>query len=138
MPPQKYPEPTVGVLIFNPQGELLLVRSHKWRGLYVVPGGHIELGEKAQEAARREAFEETGLEVYDLEFLLWQEFIYDPGFWRRRHFLFLDFAAKTRTTTVTLNDEAESYVWVRPEQALEMPADPYTLVAVREYLRRQA
>lgn len=39
------PEPTVGALIFNPQGEIFLMKSHKWRNKYVIPGGHIELGE---------------------------------------------------------------------------------------------
>jgi len=26
---QKYPEPTVGALIFNPKGKILLIKSHK-------------------------------------------------------------------------------------------------------------
>jgi nucleoside triphosphatase len=42
---QHYPEPTVGALIFDPAGRLFLMRSHKWAGKYVVPGGHVELGE---------------------------------------------------------------------------------------------
>jgi nucleoside triphosphatase len=29
---QKYSEPTVGALIFNPEGKVLLIKSHKWRG----------------------------------------------------------------------------------------------------------
>lgn len=38
---QHYSEPTVGALIFDPAGRLFLMKSHKWGGKYVVPGGHV-------------------------------------------------------------------------------------------------
>ncbi|MGQ9832760.1 MAG: NUDIX domain-containing protein [Candidatus Villigracilaceae bacterium] len=136
MSDQRFPEPTVGVFIFNQRGELLLLRSHKWPGAYVVPGGHVELGERLEEAARREVREETGLEIRDLEFINFQEFIYDPAFWKRKHFIFFDFAAKVEDTRVTLNDEAESYIWVDPLQALSLPLDSYTRRSVEMYLQR--
>ena len=123
MAEQFFPEPTVGVFIFNPSGELLLLKSHKWPGRYVVPGGHVELGEHIEEAAVREAKEETGLDIYDLEFILFQEFIYDPSFWKPRHFIFFDYAGKTQSTGVQLNDEAEEYIWVRLEAAVQLPLD---------------
>jgi hypothetical protein len=50
MPDQIFPEPTVGAFIFNAEGKLLLLESHKWPGRYVVPGGHVELGERLEEA----------------------------------------------------------------------------------------
>jgi len=136
MADQYYPEPTVGALIFDPQGRLLLVRSHKWRGRYVVPGGHVELGERLAEALVREAKEETGLDVYGLEFLCFQEFVYDDHYWKRRHFIFFDFVCRTASAAVQLNGEAQEYLWVRPEEALNLPLEPYTVVAVREYLKR--
>jgi len=135
---QIFPEPTVGVLIFNPRGELLLLQSHKWRGKYVVPGGHIELGETAAEAVRRETKEETGLDVEDIRFLCWQEFIYDELFWRPGHFIFLDYTCKTMGGPVVLNDEAEAFVWIDPHRALaELDVDPYTAISIREYLKRK-
>jgi nucleoside triphosphatase len=136
MAEQQYPEPTVGALIFNPEGKLFLMRSHKWWDRYVVPGGHIELGETVEEALRREVKEETGLDIYDIQFLMLQEFVYDDAFWKRRHFLFLDHVCKTDGTDVTLNDEAQAYVWVSLEEALDLPIDSYTERAIRHYLRR--
>lgn len=136
---QQYPEPTVGVLIFNSRREILLVKSHKWRGKYVVPGGHIELGETAVEAARREAKEETGLEISDIRFLCWQECIYDRAFWKARHFVFLDFTAYMNGGEVILNDEAQDFVWIDPGMAIkQLEIDSYTLVSIKEYMRHRA
>jgi nucleoside triphosphatase len=132
MEKQNFPHPTVGALIFNPEGKMLLVRSHKFHDKYVVPGGHIEVGEKMTDALIREAKEETGLDVYDLEFIFFQEFIQDESFWKNMHFIFFDFACKTDSSDVVLNDEAEAYVWVTLEEALTMNVDAYTINAINE------
>jgi len=137
VPDQIFPEPTVGAFIFNTKGELLLVQSHKWHGKWVVPGGHVELGERLEEALHREAKEETGLDIYDIEFINFQQFVYDPAFWKHRHFIFFDFACKTDNTDVLLNDEAQTYVWVVPEKALEMDIDGYTETSIRAYLAKK-
>ena len=136
MADQIFPEPTVGVFIFNRQDELLLLKSHKWPGMYVVPGGHVELGERLEEAVLRETREETGLDIYDVEFINFQEFIYDPSFWKRRHFIFFDYAGRTDSTDVQLNDEAEEHVWVRLEEAIRLPVDAYTRVSIDKLLER--
>ena len=68
MTEKKYPEPTCGALIFNPVGKIFLMKSRKWRDKYVMPGGHIELGEKIEDALKREIKEETGLDIFDIEF----------------------------------------------------------------------
>ena len=117
---------------------MFLMRSHKWRDNYVVPGGHIELGETAEHALTREVKEETGLYIYDVEFLCFQEFIHDDAFWERRHFIFLDYVCRTDSTDAKLNSEAEEYVWVTLEEALRLAIDPYTRVAIQEYLKRGA
>jgi nucleoside triphosphatase len=131
---QAFPEPTVGAVIVNPKGEIFLMKSHKWKGKYVVPGGHIELGETMEEALTREVKEETGMSIYEPKFLLFTEFVYGKEFWKKRHFLFFDFAAKTKSTKVKLNDEAEEHIWVKPKVALTLPVEPYSLSAIRKYL----
>src|SRR5438034_9510417 len=70
---QVYPEPTVGALIVNKEGRILLTKSHKWFDKYTLPGGHIEVGETMKEAVIREVKEEVGLDVEVVEFLLMQE-----------------------------------------------------------------
>lgn len=52
---------TATVYIFH-QGKVLLL-FHKKHNLWMPPGGHVELNETPDEAARRETFEETGVEI---------------------------------------------------------------------------
>jgi nucleoside triphosphatase len=135
MPDKAYPEPTCGALIFNKDGKIFLMKSHKWQNRYVVPGGHIELGETMEQALRREIMEETGMEIYDIRFINVQEHVYAEGFWKKKHFIFIDFACKTDSTEVTLNSEAQEYVWVQPKDALKLPVEPYTRKTIEEYMK---
>lgn len=137
MAEQRYPEPTVGALVFNREGKLFLMSSHKWRGKWVVPGGHIELGERMEDALRREVKEETNLDIYEIEFICFQEFIYDERFWKRSHFIFFDYACRTDSTDVRLNEEAQEYTWVALDEALTLPVEHYTAVAIRAYLQKK-
>jgi nucleoside triphosphatase len=134
MAEQQFPEPTVGALIFNKEGKIFLVKSHKWNNKYVMSGGHIELGETMEMALIREIKEETNMDIYDLEYIGYQEFINDPIFWKKRHFIFFDFSCKTKNTDIKLNSEAEEYVWVFPEEALRMDVEPYTIKTIKHYL----
>ena len=56
------------VLVICQYGEEWLLTNHKKRGLEF-PGGKMESGETLEQAARREAFEETGAIVGELTFL---------------------------------------------------------------------
>lgn len=52
---------TGSAIVIGPRGVVLL--KHRRLGLWLQPGGHIEAGESPWEGARREAIEETGLEL---------------------------------------------------------------------------
>lgn len=136
MAKQQYPEPTAGALIFNPDGKILLMKSHKWKGKYTIPGGHIELGETIEDAVKREIKEETGLDVYDIEFLMLQEFVYEKAFWKKRHFIFLDYTCKTNSSDVHLNSEGQEHIWVSPRNALKLPIPQSTRKVIKEYLKK--
>lgn len=131
---QQFPEPIAGTFIQNYKGEIILIKTHKWNGKYCVPGGHIEVGETIEQALKREAKEEMGLDVYEPKFLVLHEYLPDGSFHKSRHFLFLNYLLKTDSTEVTLNDEAESFVWVKPKDALKLPLEHYTKKTIEEYL----
>ncbi len=50
---------TASVILVGPKG--LCLHRHKRLGIWLQPGGHIDPGELASDAAMREAFEETGM-----------------------------------------------------------------------------
>jgi len=60
------PLPVAGTLVVH-EGRVLLTRRHadagRGAGLWVYPGGFVEAGETAEEAALRETLEEVGLEA---------------------------------------------------------------------------
>src|SRR5213593_1885646 len=134
---QVYPEPTVGALIVNNEGKILLAKSHKWFDKYTLPGGHIEVGESMIEAVRREVKEEVGLDVEVVEMLLVQEAIFAPEFYKKRHFIFIDFYCKSKDQQVKLDqDEIQHYIWVYPGAAYNLKLDSFTRKTLDRYLAR--
>ncbi|KEY59036.1 NUDIX hydrolase [Serratia sp. DD3] len=54
----------VGVIIVNPQGQILLgKRCSSHAPFWSIPGGYLEAGETFEQCAQREVAEETGLEI---------------------------------------------------------------------------
>ena len=132
---QQYPEATVGALVVNPQGEVLIVQSSKWGNKLTVPGGHIELGERAEDAIKREVREETGLEVEPVKLLLVQQAIYPVNYFKHEHFIFMDYLCETTDSHVRLDGrELQEYLWVNPQKALNLDLEEYTRNFVNEYL----
>jgi ADP-ribose pyrophosphatase YjhB (NUDIX family) len=112
---------TVGALIFDSEGKVLMVRTHKWSNLWGIPGGKIKWGETAEEALRREIKEETDLEIRDIRFILVQDCIHSKEFYRDTHFVLLNYVCQCEgEPLVKLNDEAREFRWTNTEQALTM------------------
>lgn len=77
-----YPIIAIGatIIVYNEKNEILLNRRTD-TGTWGIPGGAMEPGEVAEKTARRELYEETGLEVEDLKLidvLSGQEYFYVP------------------------------------------------------------
>ncbi len=137
---QIFPEPTVGALIQNDEGKVLLCSSHKWPGVYTVPGGHVELGETCEQALVREVVEEVGLKIKVLDLLSILEVIYPQEFWKRAHFIFFDFLCKMEGDQEVQVDarEIQSTIWVNPRDALSLNVDRYLRHFISRFLDRSA
>ena len=62
----KNPFPTVDVIV-GIEGRIVLIKRKNPPHGWAIPGGFIDYGESAEDAARREVREETGLEIDRLE-----------------------------------------------------------------------
>jgi len=84
---KQFPKVVVGCFIFNDKREVLLVKSYKWPGKWVVMGGHIEWGETIADTCVREVKEEVGLNVKFVRVIEVTEFIFSPDFHDQKHFI---------------------------------------------------
>lgn len=128
-----YPLATVGALVVGPSGRILLIKTHKWKGSWGVPGGKIDYGETMKEALLREFKEETGLELFDVRWGPVQESVNSHEFYKDAHFILLNFIARSRSETVTLNEEAEAFAWVTVDDALSYDLNTPTRRLVEFY-----
>jgi phosphoglycolate phosphatase-like HAD superfamily hydrolase/ADP-ribose pyrophosphatase YjhB (NUDIX family) len=118
-PSTERPVATVGALILNREKKALLIRTHKWSDLWGIPGGKIQRGESSEAALRREVMEETGLTLSSLRFVEVQDCIDSEEFFRPAHFLLLNYLAHSEGDTVVLNEEAQTFQWIDPREALK-------------------
>lgn len=79
----------VGVVAFNEDGKMLLVKQYRKaidKVILELPAGKLEVNEEPRETALRELQEETGYLAEKLEYLL--EFYTSPGFSTEKIYLF--------------------------------------------------
>jgi phosphoglycolate phosphatase len=133
------PVATVGALIFRGgTDEVLMVRTHKWSDLWGIPGGKIKLGEGSEDALRREIMEETSLQIDQISFVLVQDCIHSPEFYRDAHFVLLNYTCRaTGAPQVRLNEEAREYLWTDLNRALALPLNQPTRRLVETVLRQR-
>ncbi len=132
-----FPKVTVGGFVVADDGTILVVRSHKWRDLYVLPGGKVDWGESCEDAFIREVFEETQLKVANVRFALVQEAIFLKDFFENKHFVMHDYIADLapgfHKEDVVLNHEAQEYLWVTPDEMRKLPTIKEMIVLLDYY-----
>jgi len=136
---QKYPEPAVSALIIAPTGQVLFIQSPKWGNRWSLPAGHVELGERTEDAIVREVKEETGLDVKPIELLTVQEAVFPVEFHERRHFISIDYLCRVQDPRIELDGlELHGCLWVDPDEALDLDMLHLSRNVLVEYLARIA
>jgi mutator protein MutT len=124
------PAVAIGVFIRREDGRLLFIRRAKdpGKGKLAPPGGFIDIGERAEEAVRREIREEVGIELDEIEFLA--SFPNEYHF-REVTYPVLDFfftAVAREGSQASALDDVASFAWLPPE---EVPAQEIAFPSMR-------
>jgi len=116
-----YPEmPIVGVGALIQDGEryLLIKRAAEPdAGFWSIPGGLVEVGEKVEDAAVREAKEETGLDVEVVELLgVVDKIVRDEDSRIKFHFVIVDYLVTPKGGSLRAASDALEARWVKAEE----------------------
>ncbi|MBU1599338.1 NUDIX hydrolase [bacterium] len=115
----KHPYPTVDIIIKIHNGILLIKRKNPPFG-WALPGGFVDYGESLEDAAVREAKEETGLDVE----LLSQFHTYsDPNRDQRMHTISTVFIAKAEGEPKPGDDAKDLAIFQKDSLPEEMAFD---------------
>ena len=113
-----------GAIIRDSQGKVLLMRRSpletSMHGMYELPGGKLEEGERPEDAARIEALEETGLPIVNLQAL-------DPHIDHNMQKIYHGFTADIdpqHKGDVVRSEEHDNHMWIDPQEALDMEGHP--------------
>ncbi len=104
------PFPTVDIIIETAPGEIVLIKRKNPPYGWAIPGGFVDYGESLEEAAKREAKEETTLEVKLIE----QFHTYsDPRRDSRQHNISTVYIASAKGSPRAADDAAEVSIFTR-------------------------
>jgi 8-oxo-dGTP diphosphatase len=133
---REYPDapiPTVGAIVFNGERVLLGQRGKEPnKGRWTLPGGAIELGETARQAAEREVREECGITVQAGDVVEVLDIIRrDDSGALRFHYVVIDLVCRYVGGDITAGDDADDVRWVHPDEfdALNVPQLARTVIA---------
>ena len=125
-----YPKrPLIGVSVMVRRDDevLLIKRGHEpLIGLWAFPGGLVELGERLEDAAKREVREEAGVEIDGLEQVDLAEIVRrDANGGVEGHYVLIVFGARHRSGDPVAGDDAAEARWVAPNEwaAMKLTAD---------------
>ncbi|MDI3306113.1 MAG: NUDIX domain-containing protein [Acetobacteraceae bacterium] len=108
----------IGVVAFDGDRVLLVQRGKPPRlGMWSLPGGAQQVGERAEAAARRELLEETGIEVGPLEVAAVVDAIsHDEKGAVRFHYTIVDYCGRWSAGVARPGDDVAAVAWALPEE----------------------
>jgi ADP-ribose pyrophosphatase YjhB (NUDIX family) len=99
--------------------EILLVKTHKWGDRYSIVGGKVRRNERLNQTLAREVYEETKLRGEIGAHICTFDQIKNSGYYQAgTQHIFVDNIVKVNSKRVTLNEEAQDYIWATPTEAL--------------------
>ena len=124
-----YPERPIlaaSVAVFRNGKVLLGLRKNPPAAeVFSLPGGVVEIGERLEEAALRELFEETGVKASIIGFAGHTQVIDQDGTGKvRRHFVVASFAARWVSGEGAPSAEAPQLIWKDPQDLGDLPVTP--------------
>ncbi|MCX7827087.1 MAG: NUDIX domain-containing protein, partial [Verrucomicrobiae bacterium] len=130
------PTLAVAVIVVREDGRVLFIRRARspGKGKLGMPGGFVDFGESAEEAARRETREEVGIELDDMRFL---------GSYVNRYpykgltYVTLDlfFVARSRSRRARALEDVQTVCWLKPA---EVRTSELAFVSMRKAWKRWA
>ena len=139
---RRYPtRPLVGAgAVVHRGSRVLLVKRNNPpnRGKWALPGGLVELGENTQDAATREAFEETGLRI-DVEALLdvQTDLHVDRNSRLEYHYVLIDYLARPVGGRLRVNPESSAFGWFTEAQIRTLAMSEGTRRVVRLFFTQR-
>ena len=104
----------VGAIVIDADRVLLVERAREpLRGYWSLPGGVLEVGEKLLDGMRREALEETGLEVQP-QFLveIFERIMLDATGAAEYHYVLVDYLCRVSGGSLAAGDDVSKVLWV--------------------------
>lgn len=115
---RKYPDhPLIGVGALIQAGDEIVVvrREHEpAKGLWSIPGGLLELGERLSDGVKREVLEETGLDV-EIDRLLdaLDNIVYDEKGKILYHYVLIDYLCRSNQRTLKTSTDVKEARWIK-------------------------
>ncbi len=122
----------VGALVFD-GGNILLVERAKepLKGYWSLPGGIVEVGEKLEDAIRREVREETSLEIEPLSmFEVFERIMPDTDGRPEYHYVLIDYLCRVVGGRLAAASDVSQTAWVAEQNLGEYRLTEGTLAVM--------
>jgi ADP-ribose pyrophosphatase YjhB (NUDIX family) len=128
----KNPIPTVDIIIEGESNGVILIKRKNPPYGWALPGGFVDYGESLEEAAKREAKEETSL---DLELIRQFHTYSDPGRDPRHHTITTVYIAKGKGIAHAKDDALEIGIFTLSTLPTEIAFDHHSIL--KDYFRQK-